>query len=270
MFLRVLQHLLPNARAWRITVNKFLRQYFDGLSTIGDDLKIFYDEIWQDIDPETTRELDLWNSQFGLTDTGLSVAEQRERLAAAWRAVGGQDPRYLQNTLQENGFDVYVHEWWVPGSEPAVNVKACVVPRNPQMYLRSEYTQIFWSVECDEAIAECGEVFAECGNSLQPRGYPLVNKVYVTTPKYIVLCGEAAAECGEADIECGAFSELVTGLQNYIVPLDSTKWPYFLYIGGQTFGDLAQIDPQRKDEFEALCLKICPTQLWLGILVEYV
>ena len=34
-FLRVFKHLLPNARAWRITVDKKLRQFFEGLSGVG-------------------------------------------------------------------------------------------------------------------------------------------------------------------------------------------------------------------------------------------
>ena len=270
MFLRIFQHLLPNARAWRLTVDKKLRQFFDGFTApLGTDIKTFFDNIYNDINPQSTRELNNWNKQFGLRDTGLTEQEQRDRLDATWKALGGQDPRYIQNTLQANGFDVYVHEWWEPGTEASVGVKSCATARNPLTWLRREYATILSMVDCGEALAECGEAFAEAGNSLDPQGYPLVNKIFITTPDVLPLCGEALAECGEAIAECGNYVVFREELRNYIIPIDPLKWPYFLYIGGSTFGTLATIDPKRKDEFETLCLKICPTQQWLGILVEY-
>lgn len=269
-FFNVIKHLLPRARAWNLTINKQLREFFQGLSGTGDDIKLFMDEIWLDVFPETTRELSSWESQFALADTGITEQERRDRLTAAWRAMGGQDPRYIQDTLQGNGFDVYIHEWWEPGTEPAPGVKACVTPRNPLMWIRREFTNVSLLVECGELLAQCGEPFAEAGNSLEPKGYPLVNKVLVTTPDLLILCGEALAEAGEEGANCGDFDTFSESLREYIVPSDSSKWPYFLYIGGETFGDIAQVDPSRRDEFENLCLKICPTQQWLGILVEYV
>lgn len=269
-FLRIFKHLLPNARAWRITVDKRLREFFSGLSGVGEEAKTFFDGIWLDVFPETTRELDVWEQQFGLRDTGLTEQQRRDRLDATWKAIGGQDPKYIQDTLRANGFDVYVHEWWEPGTEPIPGVKQCVTPRNPLMYLRREFTGVTLLVECGEPLAQCGEPFAGAGNSLQPRGYPLVNKVFETVPDFIALCGEPAAECGEPDIECGNYFQFREDLREYIVPRDPAKWPYFLYIGAETFGGIAQVDPKRKDEFEALCLKICPAQQWLGILVEYV
>lgn len=269
-FLRVFKHLLPNARAWRITVDKKLRQFFEGLSGVGSDVKTFFDGVWLDIFPETTRELDAWEQQFGLRDTGITEQERRDRLDATWKALGGQDPRYIQDTLQANGFDVHIHQWWEPGAEPAVGVKQCVTPRNPLLWLRREFTGVTLLVECGEITAQCGEPFAEAGNSLEPLGYPLVNKIFETIPDILPLCGEALAEAGEPEALCGNYFEFRESLRNYIVPNDPEKWPYFLYIGGETFGTLAQVDPKRRDEFEALCLKICPTQQWLGILVEYV
>lgn len=270
MFLRIFKHLLPNARAWRITVDKKLRQFFAGLSDVGDDVKTFFDGIWLDIFPETTRELDAWEKQFGLRDTGLTEQQRRDRLDATWKALGGQDPKYIQDTLQANGFDVYVHEWWEPGTEPAPGVKQCVTPRNPLMYIRREYTGVTLLVECGEPNAECGEPFAQAGNSLVPRGYPLVNKIFETVPDIIPLCGELEAQSGEPSALCGNYEQFRDQLKEYIVPREPEKWPYFLYIGAENFGDIAQVDPKRRDEFEALCLKICPAQQWLGILVEYV
>lgn len=270
IFLRIFKHLLPNARAWRITIDKKLRQFFEGLSGTGSDVKTFVDEIWLDIFPETTRELTAWEQQFGLRDTGITEQQRRDRLDATWKALGGQDPRYIQDTLQANGFNVFIHEWWTPGTEPAPGVKQCVTPRNPLMFLRREFTGVILEVECGEALAACGEAFAEAGNQLSPVGYPLVNKIVKTEPDIIPLCGEVIAEAGEDNVLCGNYVQFRETIVNNIVPIDESKWPYFLYIGAEVFGDIAQVDPKRRDEFEALCLKICPAQQWLGILVEYI
>ena len=163
---------------------------------------------------------------------------------------------------------MYIHEWWTPGTEPAVGVKRCVTPRNPFLYLRENNRPPIYLNECGEALAQCGESQAECGETLNPVGYPLVNKVVENRLRLINLCGEEVAECGEETAECNerVFS---SGFKEYTIPTDSSKWPYFLYIGGQTFPNTAVVDPARKDEFEALCLKICPLQLWLGMLIEY-
>lgn len=268
-FLRIFKHLLPNARAWRITVDKKLRQFFDGLTGLGSDARQFFDEVWLDTFPETTRELSAWETQFGLRGTGLSDQGRRDRLAAAWKALGGQDPRYIQDTLQANGFDVFIHEWWVPGTEPAPGVKQCVTPRNPFTVLRNDNIVSGLTMTCGNPAATCGNPAATCGSSSEPVGYPLVNKILRSVSKYKATCGNPAVTCGNPEVTCGNFEIFHEVEKRYSIPLDPLKWPYFLYIGGEVFGTSAQINTQRKNEFEALCLKICPAQQWLGIIVEY-
>lgn len=269
MFLRMFKHLLPSGRAWRLTVEKTLRRFFEGLAGSIDEIRLFVDRVWLDIFPQDTRELTAGEQQFGLRAVGLTEQQRRDRLDATWKALGGQDPRYIQDTLQANGFDVYVHEWWEPGTEPALGVQACATPRNPLLWLRRDSSGQPILVECGELFAECGEPSAEAGNSLSPTGYPLVNRVFPTSPGFITLCGEPFMECGESRAESGDFDAFLIGELNYVVPNDPSKWPYFLYIGGETFGELAVVDPKRKQEFEELCLKICPLQQWVGILVSY-
>lgn len=266
----VFKHLLPKGKAWRLTSNKPLRQFFEGLSAaVGPPIKLFFDQIWQDIFPETTRDIASWEDQWGIVSAGLTEQERRDRLSAVWKAFGGQSPRYIQDTLRGHGFDVYVHEWWVPGSEPSPGTKQCVTPRSPLVYLRREFTGKQLGVECNEPLAQCGEFFAEAGNGYEPRGYPLVNRILQTVPDLITLCGEEAMEAGEETALCGNYNDFVTEYQNYIVPSNPDKWPYFLYIGAEDITDIAQIPSNRREEFEKLCLKICPAQQWLGILVEY-
>ncbi|MCH9712742.1 MAG: YmfQ family protein [Proteobacteria bacterium] len=270
MFLKVFKHLLPNSPAWRITIDKKLRQFFDGLSVaLGDESKEYFDGIFTDIDPQKTRHLDTWETQFGLRDTGQTEQERRDRLAATWRAVGGQDPHYIQTTLQDAGFDVYVHDWWVPGTEPAVNVKSCVAARDPRVTLRDSLSDITYIVECDEAVAECGEAIAQAGERSDPPGYPLVNKLAYYEKDILPLCGETFMEAGETAAICGDYLTYYTRYKFYEIPADADKWHYFIYIGGAVYGEAATVDSKRKDEFESLCLKICPSHLWLGIIVEY-
>jgi hypothetical protein len=270
-FLRLYQHLLPDGRAWRTTINKRLRQFFEGLTVIPSGVKEAADSVWLDLLPDSTDKLKEWEEEFGLQGNIIAEADRRSRLAATWRAlVGGQSPHYIQSTLQDSGFDVYVHEWWEPSTPPTPGASGNPTLRNPLQWIRREFTGVFLMVDCGEAKAQCGEEFAEAGNGLEPRGYPLVNKVLRTVPNVVTLCGEAIAEAGEQIMLCGNYIAFKDELKDYIVPIDPSRWPYFLYIGGEVFGSLAQINPKRKEEFEALCLKICPTQQWMGILVEYV
>lgn len=270
MFFRIFRHLLPNARAWRLVVDKKLRSFFEGLAESGGEARAFFDGVYADLFPQQTRELPEWEQQFALPDTGLNEQARRDRLDAAWKAVGGQDPRYIQDTLRTRGFDVYVHEWWQPGTEPAVGVSGCATPRNPLLWLRREFDDRTFSVQCGEAVAQAGEPEALCGNSFTPRGYPLVNKVVETVSDVRPLCGVDIAECGEPVALCGNFVGYKQARKTYIVPDDPAKWPYFLYIGGEDFGGIAQVPQSRREEFEDLCLKLCPAQQWLGIIVEYV
>lgn len=268
----IFTHLLPRAKAWRITIDKNLRQFFEGLeaSTVTV-IKLFLDRIFEDIDPQKTRELDLWESQFGLANTITVDQDRRDRLDAVWKAHGGQSPRYLQDTLQAAGFDVYVHEWWVPGSEPALNVIAAATARNPFDYILDGSTPFpLDSVDGNAgmqdgnlAIAQDGDLFTTATGSL------LVNKLLEFNPDYI---GDGALNMQDGGINAqdgGIEGDGVFKLKTYNIPMDSSKYPYFLYIGGATFPAHATVTIARKNEFETLCLKICPAQQWLGILVDY-
>ena len=268
MFFRIFKHLLPNARAWRLTVDKQLRQFFEGLAGTGEDIVTFVDDVWLDIFPETTRELDKWENQFGLPNTLTNDQERRDRINAAWVVLGGQSPQYIQDTLQAAGFDVYVHEWWVPGSEPAVGVKAAATPRNPFTYLEDGVTPLKYTSADGAPDMQDGDLaVAMDGVTDQPTGYTLVNKIFVPTS---IIIGDGSVEMADGVDHAQDNGFLTTyALKNYQIPADVTKYPYFLYIGGQVFPNHANLSISRRNEFETLCLKICPTQQWLGILVNY-
>ena len=268
-FLEVYKHLLSDGKAWALSKNKQLREFFEGLSRVPENVKSFYDLIFSDLLPLTTRELEAWEKQFNLPGTG-SDADRRARLDARWKEKGGQDPRYLQDTLQAAGFNVYIHEWWEPGTEPALNVKTCATPRNPSLYIYQPGTSALPAVACGEPLSLCGEPGALSGETLSlPTGYSLVNKIGETLPEYFALCGIPTALAGESDVLCGNFNNYVFRRKQYNLPTDPNKWPYFVYYGGPNFPDVGYIPAARRDEFEDLLLKINPLQLWIGVLVEF-
>ena len=224
-WLDTFKQLLPNARAWRITVEKTLRRFFGGLTGLPEDVRTFLDSIYDDIDPQLTRQLPEWENQFALAPGSLTEQERRDRLAAAWSALGGQDPRYIQDTLQGAGFDVFVHEWWEPtGGTPAggsVDGDVTPVARNPFDFLFDGVAPAkFVGCGHDDAYCNSDTLFANSNDT--PPGFPITNNT------------EAAPA----------------------IPADTTKYPFFLYIGGETFPDQAIVPAGREEEFENLALKL--------------
>lgn len=268
MFFDILRHLLPNARAWRLTVLSTLRKYLTGLMNgFGPDVKAFYDGLWEDLFPATTRSVPAWEAQFGLANTLTDMADRRSRLDAAWKATGGQDPQYLQDTLQNAGFDVYVHEWWVPGTEPALNTIAAATARDPNTYLGDGEASVQF-LSCDGASdMQDGDPVAQDGASTGPSGYALVNKL---SELLVATIGDGSDQMYDGGISAMDGGRLLSySEKQYAIPSDPTVFPYFIYIGGAIFPDKAIVSMSRKNEFEQLCLKICPAQLWIGILVQY-
>lgn len=228
------KHLLPNARAWRLTIDKNLRRFFqglaDGLTTQGgfEGPIEFLDRIHEDVFPTTTRQLAEYEAQFGLTAGSLTESERRIRLAAEWAATGGQSPGYIQGVVQANGFNVFIHEWWIPSTNTA---------REPAAFITDPE-------------------------------FMLVNKIETAQPNPVGL-GKGFG-VGGVGVGVGAVlgTELITVFKP--IPTDPDTWPFFLYFGGETFGDFATVPAARRNEFEALLLKLCPTQLWIGLRVNYI
>lgn len=265
LWLRVFKHLLPTGRAWRLTIDKALRQFFQGLTILPDDVIKYYNLIYFDLFPQFTRFLSFWETQFGLRDTGLSEQARRDRLDATWAALGGQSPRYIQDTLQANGFNVFVHEWWDPNDENPVGVQACVTARNPNEFLTGGARGSNLLMFDGGADAQDGDPVSQDGSTSSPVGYPLVNKVLV---RGIIGDGNPDMQDGDPKAQDGGVLQKFVS-RTYQLPTDPNKFQFFLYIGGETFPEQASIPLSRRDEFEDLCLKICPLQLWLGILVTY-
>ena len=248
-----LRHLLPRTPAWDLIAEKPLRWLFESIGARLDLVRTYYDQIWLDAFPDTTRELNAWDAVQGTPNYYLTTAERRERFAGWLTAMGGQSPRYIQDVLQAAGYPVYVHDWWadsVPTArDPHILGGVLLGAGDPQM--------------------EAGEPMAEAGNFLEGIGYVLANKLYFAEPNYLTGAGEPLMEAGEPIAEAGNYDGVNFVRIGVQIPDDPDTWPYFMYLGGSTYGDVVYIPESRREDFEDLVLAICPEHLWIGLFVKY-
>jgi len=242
LFFRIISHLLPSGAAFSVTVNKTLRRFFLGLSEQPAETKEFIDLVYLDLFPETTRELNEWERQFGLPLTDMTsdpaVVNGRLLLSAEWKATGGQSPSYLQGVLQAAGFDVFVHEWWSSGPP--------YVARDPRDYTDNP---LIGSWQC---------------TGFDGGGLPLP-----TQPQCSALASQPQCNRWLANDTHYLVNLDLTRRAPPPVPDDPAKWPYFVYVGGETFPDFATVDITRRAEFERLLLKLRPTHNWIVTLIDY-
>lgn len=255
LFFRVFQHLLPDSIAWRIlkrsqpwvigdghsigdaglrvggtTGGRTIERWFEGLARLPESVRTFIDLAYLDLFPSSTRQLDIWENQFGL-ETASIDADRRARLAGEWKATGGQSPRYIQDVLHAAGFNIYVHEWWDPDTDALRDPHNYTVP--PTM----------GTVQC----AGPGQWQCAAGGS----GQGQCNAFLANEPHYLV-------------------NDLLDRQAPPPVPADPARWPRFVYFGAEVFPVHAQVFASRRKELERLVLKLRPTQLWVVMLVDYV
>ena len=236
LFFRILQHLWPISRAFDTTKqDKQFTEFNQALTFLGEESKRFTDDVYGDLFPETTRELDSWEGQWNLPfNSALTEQERRDRLAGAWSALGGQSPRYIQDTIQAAGFtNVFLHEWWDLAQLPA-------------------------------AVAHDPNVILQNNQDL------LVNIITFTVKDFITGLDEAIMECGETPAQLGQYTQFIFSEFVYEIPTNPDLFAYFLYFGDETFPNRTTVPASREAEFKELLLKICPAQQWLGLLIDYV
>lgn len=235
VFFRVISHLLPDAEAWRVVVEKKLRQFFMGIAEgAAAPVKSFADQVYlessaTDCSLDALRE---WEREYGLIPNADEEL-RRLNLAAAKAAGGDQDPDYIQGVLQTAGFDVYVHEWWESGPP--------WVARDPRDYTEPP---TIGTVQCDadeDTQPQCTAAEDAAGN---PQTQPSCDAFLANDPHYFD-------------------NKTLSPNAPPPIPSDPKYWPYFIYIGGETFPDFVSIDSFRKEEFETLILKLRPLRHWI-------
>ena len=93
----------------------------------------------------------------------------------------------------------------------------------------------------------------------------------------VIQCGSASAFCAGEIAYC---SGLQGGIQDHIVnqdlsgrvqpPIssDPATFPFWIYVGGESFGSRATIPESRQVEFQSLILSIFPGTYWIGYLID--
>ena len=89
--------LLPDGRAWYINLSATFKKIVDATMSSAADVRDYFSRISNDVFPDSTRSLELWEEQFLLDSTGLLEADRRNNLAARWASQGGQSPSHLES-----------------------------------------------------------------------------------------------------------------------------------------------------------------------------
>ena len=161
-------HLLPKGEAWRLAHGKTLTKYIDGIyNGFYQPFINYVGQMYLDNFAQTTSKLSELEAQKGLPlSSNLTEQQRRDRLEGRLKAFGGQSPYYIQKTLQDAGFNIYIHEWWIPGTKN---------PRNPIALLGTSggnvYKHSFGNVN-----KQFGDVGVQFGGILTKAGTVLINK----------------------------------------------------------------------------------------------
>jgi len=197
--------------------------------------------IWSGVEMNASQVADLYNSGGVVDYTTLDTADD---LVAYWRMGEGAS---FPNIPDESGnghsgtmtdmsaTDLVERDTLQPGTVPPY------VARDPNDYAES-------------ALIGTEQCFEEPNNDVQCTdtldGPPRCNAFPVTEASYLVN------------------KSLGVNIPPPL-PTDPDRFPYFIYVGDETFPDKVTIPRSRKDEFERLLLKLCPTQHWIVLRVNY-
>jgi len=229
---RFIAFLLPKSRAFWITVNKPLRQLFEGVAIVAKTIHDHLTDIFLDIWPTSTTKLLQWSQQMGFAQEQTITT-----IEAAWADGGGQSPSSLQERLQAAGFDVYVHEWWeVPAASPPVK-------RNPITLINA-------------------------GNEVLVNDVTVASPKYVNQFQSVA-AGNTQFQ-GDNDVRFGDINGLLYLQKNYATPSITDEYVHYWYVGDSTFPDKADVADTKYDELKRLIYKYKPTHTRVVTLVNLV
>lgn len=214
LWVKVFDHLLPRSRAWDLIPEKTLKSFFEGIAVAPKNAQSHLAQVFLEMLPHSTSYLHDWSEQFG----SLFDFDEDE-LDAEWAAVGGQDPDYIQNAIQSICSNCYVHEWWVPGSNP-------VEARNPIPYV-------------DSSIV-------------------LTNDVTDMVPNYTYQFGDGTVFEEDKSVQFGDYDGYIWRLKQYPCPDNPNEYTSYWYVGGETWPDYAHIAPSKLRPLIRMIFKVKP------------
>ena len=232
-FLKVFEYLLPKSDFFNLKFARPFRSFFVAIAEIPATLRNHISGVISDAFPVMTEYLTEMSYQIGSPRALTNI-----QLKAEYGASGGQSPGYIQSVLRNAGFDVYVHEWWVPGSDP-------VAARNPNVYL----------VDAQDL---------------------LVNDIYSVVPRWTWQCDNASIRCDVLDDEgdfafrCDVFSGYSFREKYYAVTANPDTYPNYFYVGGAVFPNPANVSEAEYKELKRLIYKLKPSSLRCIVLVNLI
>ena len=72
--------LFPKSNSFSLFVQKNITKFIEGLTTIPDNFRNYIDNIYFDIFPDTTRSIELWESQFGIVNPSADMLNRKNIL----------------------------------------------------------------------------------------------------------------------------------------------------------------------------------------------
>lgn len=258
-YFNLFKYLFPKSNAFSLFIQKNFTKFVEGLTALPDDFRTYIDEVYFDIFPETTRCLELWEDQFGILNKNGSEAIRINNVDQRWKMKGGQGADYIQQVLNDAGFNVQVHE-----NNP---------PVDPATFLVGDFIMVAGG---GNAYAGRSDAFA--GKSTT--GELLVNGfIPVQSDQRLYLMNAGNGYAGNQTAVAGYFTQFYVADKSYTLPTDPLLFPFVWFIGGDATRnasneliaiDIVQIPAEREQEFKDLILMLKPTQSWVGLIVEYV
>ena len=246
LFENLIKRLLPTGRAWRqITAIKVVTDFLGGIADALEEVKTAAEKVRDSIFPELmdAEFIPDWEQRFKLPPIANGTEqERRDRLASQWQNKGGLTRQFLEERLQESGFDVFVYEGLYIAEGSVLDdvilgdavLEGDVVPG-----------EILAINPCDQFAGNVGTL----GDYVLGDG----DTLGVNRPRIIQNYIDEALENTD------------------FCPIDPGRYNFVIYIGGPGgIGDIADIPASRYDEFRETVLKYKRGTSWALAFVNLV
>ena len=223
----------------------------EALSDINDKIDQLLAQKYPDNPVFDEDDTENWERVFGLSPAdSMTLEERRQVIIAKQQYPNGVIDRghwkFIQDQLQANGFDVYIHENRTVATTFITQCGLSQCSETTQCGSQNDPTEVFEAVEPDSSYTEI------CANFLEPELDATVFDSGGGT-----YCG--FAQCGE-DTQCSdPFSED-----------RNQQLSYTFFVSAETYPNKANIPLDRKDEFRELLLKLKPMHTAAFLFINYI
>lgn len=256
----LLDALLPPGVLWVPKEDGDFDLLLDGMADNYESVLTFLTTLAYLRDAQKTTILSDLEKEYGiLPNSDLSEQTRRDRLQSTIVAANSDgSANFMQERLQEAGFDILVH----------INSP----PVDPNIFI--DIPQIF----CKSSNAYCGNQNAVCGGVA---GGLIVNgDIFTQRTAFGTVCGGNISFSGNSAALCGGFADFTETPVSYSIPSDPGYWGLIFFIGGPAVRDsitdeLISIETvllpvSRQEELTRLIVKYKPLHSWCGLIAGFI